>query len=51
MYLVIHHKTGLLSWNLQCRFENNLQLNILITTKINYLLFPNKYVGDIRFIK
>jgi hypothetical protein len=51
MYLVIRHKTPLPFSYLQGRIENNIQLNVLITTDIKYLSFADNYVGDIRFIK
>jgi hypothetical protein len=51
MYLVIHHETPLPFSYLQGRFDNNIQLNILITTAIKYLSIGDNYVGDIQFIK
>jgi hypothetical protein len=51
MYLVICHKTALLFSYLQSRFENNIQLNVLIITNIKYLSVTDNYVGNIQFIK
>jgi hypothetical protein len=51
MYSVIHHNTPLSLSYPPGRFENNIQLNVLITNDIKYLSFIDNYVGDIRLIK
>jgi hypothetical protein len=43
----IRNKTPLPFLYLQGRFENNIQLNVLITTDIKYLSFADNYVRDI----
>jgi hypothetical protein len=42
--------TPLPFWYLGGRFENLIQMKVLITTNIQYLSFTDNYVGDIQFI-
>jgi hypothetical protein len=51
MYLVIYHKTSLLFVYLHRRFENHIQLIVLLPNDIKYLSFAINDVGDIQFIK
>jgi hypothetical protein len=51
MYLVMSHMIPLLFSYLQGRFENNIQLIVVITTDIQYLSFLHNYVSDIQLIK